>query len=229
MCNRETGIGDNLLNNCDLFIYQKISDSFGEFLSTKYILSKLPDHCIKISFANAYFIPYYPQLTNSNNGFPYGDKNVINLLQQGLSKEEIISIISDENFYTSEELLPILDEALKDLSNRESDTDIQIVDFIKERYRYMHLFCTINHPKPHLICFLAMKMLDKLGIPNEEILHYFHDEFDSLIHPIYPSVAKHLKLSFAQQDQPHFSHLHVPLTFRQYYDKYIDYLTKGTL
>lgn len=101
VCNQATGIGDHLLSQCDLFIYMRTSDAFGPYLSTDYILTRLPDHCIRISIGNAFFMSYYPQFIPDNKEplFAYADQNVIRLLQAGVSKEMIIAILSDENLY----------------------------------------------------------------------------------------------------------------------------------
>ncbi|WP_417897203.1 WcbI family polysaccharide biosynthesis putative acetyltransferase [Bacillus haimaensis] len=222
--NMEKGINEDLLKNCDLFIYQRVKESFGNLLTTNYILSRLPEDCIRISIANPYFIPYFPQFTKSSDQFPYSDKNVISLIEQGFSKEKIISELSDENFYSSNEITKILNDSMTDLRKRESDLDIRMVDFLQQHFRNTHLFCTINHPKHPIIRYMTMNILDKLGIPRTEISSIVHERFTDHIHPIYPSVIKHLNLRFTHGRERCYTLGKKPLTFSEYLDRYIVHL-----
>jgi hypothetical protein len=221
-CNMETGIEQHYLNHCDLFIYQNVRNSLGEYLSTDYILSKLPDKCKRISIGNAYFAPYYPQLEKAADGFPYGDKNVIRLLQQGFNKQQVLSIISDDNFYSFDEIQSLLLDSINELRRREASIDIPIVDYIENTYKNFHIFCTINHPQYQLFQYLSMRILETLGLPSEELLNYIHDFFSDHIHPIYPSVIKHLGLTSIKPGDRCFSYFHQKLTFEEYIGKYID-------
>ncbi|MDM5215174.1 WcbI family polysaccharide biosynthesis putative acetyltransferase [Peribacillus sp. NJ4] len=223
-CNMETGIEQHYLNQCDLFIYQNVGNSFGEYLSTNYILSKLPDKCKRISIGNAYFVPYYPQLETATDGFPYCDKNVIRLLQQGLNKQQVLNLISDDDFYSFNEIQSLLLDSINELRRREASIDIPIVDYIEHTYKIYHIFCTINHPQYPLIQYLSMRILETLGIPSGELLHYVYDIFNDHIHPIYPSVIKHLGLTTIKPSDRCFTIGHQKLTFQEYIGKYIDYI-----
>lgn len=137
LCNQATGIGDHLLSQCDLFIYMRTSDAFGPYLSTDYILTRLPDHCIRISIGNAYFMSYYPQFIPDNKEplFAYADQNVIRLLQAGASKEIIIAALSDENYYSAPFLQQYHHDFMLNLRTREAGIDIPLADFIEQNYR----------------------------------------------------------------------------------------------
>lgn len=222
-CNRETGLDKEVIKNCDLFIYQRISDSFGPYLSTDYLLSQLPAKCISISFANAYFQAYYPQFA-VDPFFLYGDTNVTSLLSEGKSKEQILSIVCDDEFYSFNELSTMVDTAINELRSRETNIDIPIADYIERHYREKHLFYTINHPNYHICRYLTKKMLVRLGLPENEISNIVYDqEFSNVIHPIYPSVIKQLDLRFLSQDY-RYSLGWVYLPFKEYIAQYIDYL-----
>lgn len=218
-CNKETGLDPLLLGQCDVFIYQPVKDSFGPYLATDYILQRLPDSCLRISFGNAYFSAQYPQLMNED-GFPYGDRNVRQLLAAGKSKDEIISLLSDVQFYSYEEVQSFLSASLKELRRREVHIDIPVADFIANHFQDHPLFCTINHPN-HFICrYLAGQMLERLGISSHEIATVIFDHFHDQRHPIYPSVRQHLGLKYP----PSFTLGGQPATFDQYLSAYIDYL-----
>lgn len=226
VCNQATGIGDHLLSQCDLFIYMRTSDAFGPYLSTDYLLTRLPDHCIRISIGNAFFLSYYPQFIPDNMEplFAYADQNVIRLLQAGVSKEMIIAILSAENYYSASYLHAYHQDFMLNLRSREAGIDISLADFIEQNYRRDHLFATICHPQFQIIRYLAMNILERLYISGQEIAHVVHDtDFIDLIHPIYPSVIKHLGLSFVRPEDRIYTLGSEILTFPEYISRYVDY------
>ena len=154
----------------------------------------------------------------------YADKNIIKLLNEGKSKEEIISILSDDNFYSFHDVKANLDATLQELRSREKILDITLDNFIEQNYKNINLFYTVNHPSYYVTRYLAMKILDKLGLPKNEISHItLHDlYFTGLMEPIYPSVSKHLNLSFINSPNKYFNLNNVPLKFNDYIDKSID-------
>lgn len=236
LCNREKGLEKqymDLLSHCDLFIYQPVSQVFSPYLSTDYILNELPHTCICISFPVSYFTGYYPQnfsgkiisySEKESKKLLYADKNIIKLLNEGKSKEEIISILSDDNFYSFHDVKANLDATLQELRSREKILDITLDNFIEQNYKNINLFYTVNHPSYYVTRYLAMKILDKLGLPKNEISHItLHDlYFTGLMEPIYPSVSKHLNLSFINSPNKYFNLNNVPLKFNDYIDKSID-------
>lgn len=226
VCNQATGIGDHLLSQCDLFIYMRTGHALGPYLSTDYILTRLPGHCVRISIGNAYFMSYYPQFIPDNKEplFAYADQNVIRLLQAGASKEMIITHLSDENLYSAAFLHQYHHDFMLNLRSREAGIDIPLADFIEQNFRQAHLFATICHPRYQIIQYLAMNILEKLGISGEEIADVVHDtDFVDLIHPIYPSVIKHLGLSFVQPEDRVYTLGSEILTFPEYISRYVDY------
>ncbi|MGG3838834.1 WcbI family polysaccharide biosynthesis putative acetyltransferase [Paenibacillus thiaminolyticus] len=226
VCNQATGIGDHLLSQCDLFIYMRTSDAFGPYLSTDYMLTRLPDRCIRISIGNAFFMSYYPQFISDNKEplFAYADQNVIRLLQSGVSKEMIIALLSDENLYSAPFLHQYHDDFMLNLRSREAGIDIPLADFIEQNYRHNHLFATICHPRFQIIRYLAMNILERIHISGQEIAHVVHDTaFLELIHPIYPSVIKHLGLSFVRPEDRVYTLGGEILTFPEYISRYVDY------
>ncbi|WP_165351743.1 WcbI family polysaccharide biosynthesis putative acetyltransferase [Priestia megaterium] len=227
-CNHRTGLEQQYLDalyDCDLFIYQKISPSYNYYLSSDYMLDRLPNKCTKMSFTNSYFSGYYPQHTNKKL-YPYADKNIIKLLNEGFNKEDIISILSDDNFYSFDEVKTNLDNTIQELKRRDRELDITLDDYIKQNYKDIQLFYTVNHPSYHIIKYLAMKILHELEISKTEISHIKINDvhFKNHIHPIYPSVIKHLKLNFIKPEDGPFVLNHIPLTFYDYLAKQIDFL-----
>lgn len=225
-CDPDTGLPDEVIRDCGLFIYQRVKDSFGPYLSTDYILSRLPEACIRISFGNAYFHALYPQHA-TDPSFPYADGNIIRWIEEGWSMERMLAAVADENFYSQEQVMSVLQDSLEELRKRDTGLDLPIADFIEQYYRDYPLFYTINHPTHHLIRYLAMHMLALLGLPPEEIAGIVWDEdFRDHTHPIYPSVIKHLQLNFVRRGDS-FQLGNVPHTFEQYTEAFIVHRVQG--
>ncbi|WP_129709822.1 WcbI family polysaccharide biosynthesis putative acetyltransferase [Priestia megaterium] len=232
LCNRKTGLDQqylDTLSKCDLFIYQPVSEAFSYLLSSNYILSKLPDKCISIKFPISYFTGYHPQYTGGKN-IPYADKNIISLLKLGKSKQEIISILSADNFYTFHEVKANLDATLQELKRRDTILDITLDNFVEQNYKDTNLFYTVNHPSYYVTRYLSIKILNKLGISGKEISNIKLQDlyFIGFMQPIYPSVIKHLNLSYLKLEDKCFNLGYTPMTFDKYMDKYIDiHIAKG--
>ena len=226
LCDREKGLDETYLEeiyNCDLFIYQKVSQAFGPYLATDYIMSNLPNKCLCISFPVSYFTGYFPQFISGVK--PYTDKNVVGLLKEGKTKTEIISILADEEFYTFNDLKKNLDSTLSQLKNRSVGLDITLDNYIEDNFKDAYLFFTVNHPNYQVIRHLAMKILSLLEIPNEEIsgvIHHSH--FRRYMLPIYPSVVKQLNLNFFPPEKVFFTLENKDLSFDEYMSLHIDLL-----
>jgi hypothetical protein len=209
-------IPEEMLAQTGLFIYQPIASKYGQ-QSTENIISRLPADCQNISLPYIYFKGYHPQFTKLksdnlqqrfiNDGSNLGDINIISLVKQGYSNEEIIKLISDENFYTSESLQQNLNNTLQQLSERELSTDIKIADFIRNHYQQNYLFYIPAHPANLIGYEVANQILSRL---NFSLLKQPHpqEQLHGVTIPIYPSVAKHLNLRFVSD-----RNLYQPLSF----------------
>lgn len=241
MCSRD-GLSKEAVSACDLFIYQKVGEGYGKYLSTNHILSGLKDSCKKISIPNTFFKGYHPEFINNpvprpnprygvhpGGKFPYGDKNIIKLLNNGKSKKEIIKALSEEGFYSYAFLKKNLEDTLNELAAREEDLDVKVTDFIRNNYRDKYLFYTVNHPGDYVSRFVSMAILKMLSFPEIEISAATVNFFGGHLHvPIYPSVIKNLQLSFISRDHCYSFYYCVDkrlITFEEYISEYIDYFT----
>ena len=90
----------NVLNNCDIFIYQPIDKKHHIYStendnSTKNIISFLPNHCLKISFPYIYNSGIWGITKDSiknDDGTTQGNRDVIIKLKTGKSLEDIIKM-----------------------------------------------------------------------------------------------------------------------------------------
>ena len=138
-CKNNKNLSYEVLSSLDLIIYQNVSNTFGYEFSSEYILSLLKPTCEKILFPSLYFNAYWPQHisqpvkcklsdigTTLGGLFPYGDNNIINLMKSGMSLENIIKTLSDENFYSEKDVMSIVDASFNELKKREYESNVDI-------------------------------------------------------------------------------------------------------
>lgn len=227
------------LSSVDLIIYQNVSDTFGHDFSSAAILSHLKPSCEKILFPSMFFNVYWPQyckqvvvrpvkkLSISPAGlFPYGDSNIIRLMQSGVSLENIITQLSDEDFYSESEVFNSLNNAFASLKKREQEqhVDITVSKYIYENYQNNYLMETVNHPTCFVGIHVVTQILKLLNIEHsgfdlkkEFILDSQTAGYDS---PIYPSVIRRLGLSFIDKHHRYRFHYNNRLSFERYIDFY---------
>jgi tetratricopeptide (TPR) repeat protein len=235
-------VPDNVLKEAKLFIYQPVKDIHAEY-SSQFIINKLSNDCQCISFPSLYFKGYFPQyFKNPANkvikaNYPHymkhqmtGDLNVTSLFEQGKNVSEIIEILSDPDFYDREFLLANLHETLGELRRRETESDITIKasNFIENNYQHHYLFYTQNHPSDLLGLYVANQILKILQFPILEDKLLLHNRANGLLDgvqtPIYPSVIKHLNLTFMEPEQ-NYNHRNFAtknMTFTRYISEYVD-------
>ncbi len=234
---QQTTIPEELLQQTDLFIYQPVKNHHGD-RSTQSIQKKLSPNCQKISFPSLYFKGYFPQYCKNPHNhiikpnypygiIPHGDANIISLLASGKTADEIITILSDPDFYSPEFLSNTVDRSLQELAKRESNLSVKVSSFIRENYQQYHLFNTQNHPSDILGFHVVNQILKLLKIPilAQDLLtknpqRWILNKFQI---PIYPSVAKHLKLNFIEKDTVyrHSSFSTNGMTFARYIKEYV--------
>lgn len=231
-------IPDELLKQAKLFIYQPVKDIHGD-RSTQSILNKLPSDCQSISFPSLYFKGYFPQYCKNpvnqvikpNYSFgviPHGDTNIISMLKEGKNIPEIIERLSNPNFYSPEFLLANLNETLEELARRESQLSIKVSSFIKEHYQHNYLFHTQNHPTDIVGVYVVNQILKLLNLPSLgdelSIKNPFRGQLENFQIPVYPSVIKHLNLTFANESTvyKHSSFCTNKMTFARYISEYVD-------
>lgn len=168
----------NLIKNFDIIITQPISDNYRNkfYLSTKYLLNNCNKKCIIIIFDSCYFHFYYPDLTyikfnNSTNylqkPIDYHYKHMIYSYKNNLSISDYINnYVNNINLYSIDELNNMATISLNDLysrylfsiNNYKLNDNIHIFtshDFIKDNYKNILLFYSMNHPTKHLLYFIS--------------------------------------------------------------------------
>jgi tetratricopeptide (TPR) repeat protein len=234
---RKSIIPPQILKQAKLFIFQPVKNTHGN-LSSDFILQQLPDNCRCISFPSLYFGGYFPQYCKNpvnkkikpNYPFgiiPHGDKNIISLLAEDKSVAEITKILSNPDFYSAEYLSTNLYNTLAELENRESQLSIKVSNFLRQHYQKYYLFHTQNHPTDIVGIYIVNQILKLLNFPDLGDPLSFKSPtrgiLDNFQIPLYPSVIKHLELTFANNTTfyRHGSFCTNQMTFSRYIAEYI--------
>ena len=226
----------------DLFIYQTVSanNRFSRILCTDVIKHKLRLDCKVVNIVNLFFDGYFPQRTENKNYFlrelhqaglfPFGDIYVDAMVNKNFSIEQIISVISEEDFISKKEILKRIRESFNELKTREAMVDIKISDYIEKYYKEEQLFYSPNHPSWRVLSEYINRIVAFLGYEHEEI-----SEADVALNigtlkgvdiPIYPAVKKVIGLKkYEKKYYPNrFICEDLYLNFHDFMIKYLTYV-----
>lgn len=232
---RKNGLPGVLLREIDIFIYQNVAENnkFSAKLASKNIKEYLKNDAVCCAIPNVYFTGYFPQYCANqynpkeffivNGPFPYGDINIQSMWDE-YTPEEIAKKLSDENFYTKEEVEKAVETSLAELKQREEMCDVHISDYIEKNYRKAQLFYTTNHVANFVLKELLDRIFRFLDITAADIKIEEAWENNGREIFIYPSVAKHLGLSFAKDKYCYLKAVKKePSTMEEYVKAYIKY------
>ncbi len=141
--------------------------------------------------------------------FRYTDRNVVQLVQQGFSDEEVVKEISRRDFYTKDVLSCEFDKMIRYNRNADSETDIMFTDYIIENYTEHRLFLDGEHFSNQLawkIIVDTVKIIDgNINISEEEKLDLIHkltqkDAVWEYECPVYPSVQEYFGLQWVNKN-----------------------------
>lgn len=240
ICNlKEDNFDDSILENCDLFIHQdiQINNPFSIKFSDNYTLKRLKKNCITIIIPNLFGLGqgFFPQTVRNPrnkmyNGdpsgmFPDGDENIIRLMEQNLSINEIVNILTTKDVYNSDKVIDNFNYYIEKIRRREENWDIKILDDILKKYRLEKLFYDIGHPTNSILEEISKGILRKLDIFDDEKII-----LDSCLEmhevPIYPGVCESLGLQFNENiiRKKSIKKLRdVKMNFEEYIREYIEW------
>lgn len=208
---------------CDAYIYSyRVLRQNKEYLWNK---SEIADDAIIISVSNITFSGYWPQAdpeirdVNKYLVHPYNlkrdlvfyhtvyrmeDVEINRMIEEGKKAQQIYEAISNDNFYSSKQVLKNARLAFKSVSIGENNATIKIEDFIREQYKQIKVFQNFSHMHKCVTWEMVRRVLDKLGIWDKNV-DTFEQRSPKYIHhggdiPIYPSVAKFLELEMVDKD-----------------------------
>lgn len=238
---------------CDIYIYTpKILDR-----DSIYTISHedLPKDCQIINVSNLVVSLYWPQIVaeiNVHNEWymhPYNAKrdldfyhtlyrckdcNINQLVSEGKTTDEIVKILSDDRFYSEKQVKRVKKISSKLISIAEKDVDVVIGDFIEDNYRKVKLYQNFVHSNKIIVWEYVRRLLKQIEISADEVTQ-LENESPEHIHqggdvPIYPSVAKYLKLEFIDEKTTYeimTGKEIVYMTFKEYIEHYAEYTRKA--
>ena len=190
------------LKSCDLLIYQKLDETWGE-LSERSLLANVNPQAKTICMPNVVNNALWPSMTHSGNlADSYWDSYIEELISRKLTIKEIMYIARRADYSKHYDIEKKFWESIEYERNKKYLGCDIICDFIIENYKKMQIFTTPNHPYGPLLNLIAKIVLEELGysgIPDAIIPNLnCDDDFDL---PIHPSVSKFLGLAYGDENQ----------------------------
>lgn len=166
--------------------------------------------------------------------FRYTDQNVLRLLKQGLSEEDVLYEISREDFYDENYINSVKETTAKINVVYDAKCEINLGTYLMEHYKEEKLFLDGMHWSNvfaweairQIICLLDQK---EVAIPNADIIAELTKKnavWENEV-PIYPSVRKHLEIDWVDDSTLyHMVRLKETkkLSFEEYMKVYIQYV-----
>jgi len=190
----------NIIKKSNIIITQPIHDNYRnkDYLSTKYIINNKNNDCKIILFNPLYFNYYYFDLNYKkiNNDeilkipIDYHYNDMITSYKLNIPIEKYFEYYVHNNYYkNNDDLTKIANESLDELNNRYQSMineyvnnnsniiPIYITDFIKNNYKEILLFYSMNHPSKYLFHFITHEIIKILNIENT--INYNIDPLDN--------------------------------------------------
>lgn len=207
----EKMIKSGVFELADYLISQDISpeNRFWYKFSLEYFKTIVPSKCKIITISNLFFMGYFPQYKKMKHNpgvnffkgklmdaTEYYDVNVIRMILDDKSDEEIIQAVSSPEFYKKDTIIENIYNELDAFWQKEKELDIQMTDYLKEHFGKYLIFATSNHPTSGVLMELTRRIMKVLGI-NEMDIHCPDDEVQEPMpktwrYLIYPCVLQHL-------------------------------------
>lgn len=193
-----------------------------------------PAKCERITFPCFSFPPFWPlYLADPRDAltpvypsgkYPYGDNQIIRMLNSGLSPDEIFRRYMELDLHTVIDLDVVLDRTVREMESLDQRTDCSMKDFIMERYRNQKLFLNIGHVYDYLLLYMLEKIVaivaDKLDVSVPQLPAPVGARQGRHEVPIHPAIIDHYKLEFVSKDSV-YHYQDSRFTFEDYIRSYI--------
>ena len=240
-----------LKNLCDLYICTRHEEDDPKYFRRE----ELPVDCRVVVVPFAVIRLYWPQLKpnvkkavneffvadksyKQHGPFEYGDSNINQMIKEDKSIEEILAVLSDEDYYTQEQVENHIDMVMRTLEYEETESDIAIASYIRENYQKRMLYKDMVHMQVDVAWEMVRRVLAYLGMDTTEAIELSKDVntkgYQEIAQhateiPVYPSVAKHLGLEWCNKDTLYevtFYNGTKKLTFEEYIRAYYSLCSK---
>jgi hypothetical protein len=226
-----------IINKCDIIITQPIHNNYRDkvYLSTDYIINNCKKNCKIIVFESCYFDFYYFDLTykiinneNLRKPIDYHYNELINCYKNNLSIEYYLeNYVNNIDFKTIEYLQKKADNSFEELNKRCNQfrntfegkiTFISIIDYIKNNYKNILLFYSMNHPTKYLLQHICHQIINVSNIKNT--INYDIDPLDYCKCILYKSIQKVVNFNIDECTPFLFNKINNYDIIKLYYDTY---------
>lgn len=188
------------LQNCDLLIYQRLGEAWGE-LSEEYLLAHVNPRAKVICMPNMYHKSLWPisQGTGVLSTL-YDETYVDELIARNLTVDEIVYLMKKVDLAEHYDLRAMFDEAIRIERSKKYLKCDELCDYIEEHFSERRLFSTYNHPYGSLLNLVAKYVLEEIGFSRvpECILPDISCD-DEYFMPVHPSVIKFFNLQYIDE------------------------------
>lgn len=235
---------------CDVYLCGRHDDTNMKFFDD----DELATDCKKITIPHFFSKLYWPQAqvgsealfndyfmkagpyveTQAHGPFETGDSNMNRLLKEGKSADEIVRILSDEDFYSRHQVKAHYEREMMNLRQADEGCDITFTEYFREHWNKKMVYRDPVHLSVDMNWWLVEQVLHKLDLGTEEIEAQRKSSTSEILRnfrhhctmvPVYPSVAKHLDLKDMITDKTRyevtFYHGLEYLTFEEYIRRYV--------
>ena len=219
-------VPDDLLKNCSLFLYQHLGPEWAD-LASETLLAKLPAHARTLCIPNCFYNGYWP-LWDGTAGFDYRDIYLDELIDSGLSDEEVLMLYLRGNINTKFNLAQRIQSSLEHEAEKENSSPIKYLHIYAEHASKQQLFRSVNHPAPWLMEYIVRSIFTMIDVaaPDKEPLLKAVDFASEFELPIHPQVARLFGLLFANENRL-YNVYGTPMTFARYTAHYIECRRSG--
>ena len=224
--NHKQNLPIEILNQCEIFIYQPIDKRHGIYSTEKdqekNIMSYLKPECLKISFPYIYNSGIWgitKDAIDKDDGTECGNRDAIHNLKN-YSLEKVIEMYKknmiDFNYKSR------FESSLNKLQEKEKKCDIKVSEFIKNNIQNHKLFFTQNHPTPYLFAFISKNRLDiiKRHYSLKDFSYTFaeENELSGIRWPISKSDIDYWKFTYIQSPEIDADNYYIELITKYYHN-----------
>lgn len=231
------------LSRCALFFSQHDPEPFP-------YADQLPENCLIVHFPsvdfnllwpfnciNPYNKPEFPQFPWGR--FPYGDRVILECVKSGMAAGDILEyyLTGWEQYKPDLKRLARLEEGR--LISRDGHCEVQMAQWVLERFRRERLFWTVNHPTQMLLCEVLQGLfraaaglepaLQNADIRKTSQVYFPAGEQLSIANiPIHPALAEELQLEWYDPGQT-FKVFGEVYSYEEYFREMIEYCAREAL
>ena len=160
-------------------------------------------------------LPSYPA-----GPFPYGDRFLLNLIDQGMTPEQAVDQYFEMDVNSKVNLERFHEINVAKAEQLDARADVPLGKQVFDNFRHHNLFVTRNHPSMPMMHYIRDRIFEALGVsvPKSD-LQTASGGMGQIHVPVHPSVAQRFGLAWYSPDDVYRYHSE-QLTAREYFLRY---------